>query len=268
MAFGIGIGITVLSALFPARRASKVAPVAAMRETAAEPVSGRPLRAMVGAGFLLLGILVTAFGALGKTVGLVGLGAALLPHRRGHLRPRRRHPSWVALLGRPARALGGISAQLGEQNVLRNPRRTSSTASALMIGVFLVAGISVFAASALASINKVIDNNFKGQFVVESTGNGLPSTLVDTLTHDPRVGTVAGLSYIPVQVGKGGLIVIGTNPKNLPELYDVQVEQGTSPPSATPAWPVSHTTAKNHKWKLGSPVDAHLPRRHHSTTSP
>jgi putative ABC transport system permease protein len=123
-----------------------------------------------------------------------------------------------------------------------------------MIGVFLVAGISVFAASALASINKVIDNNFKGQFVVESTGNGLPSTLVDTLTHDPRLGTVAGLSYIPVQVGKGGLIVIGTNPKNLPELYDVQVEQGDFTTIGLTGLAVSHNTATRHKWKLGTPV--------------
>lgn len=253
VAFGIGIGITVLSALFPARRASKVAPVAAMRETEAEPVSGRPLRALVGAGFLLLGILATTFGALGKTVGLVGLGAALCLIGAVTFGPV------VAtilgrVLGRPARALGGISAQLGEQNVLRNPRRTSSTASALMIGVFLVAGISVFAASALASINKLIDSNFKGQFVVESTGNGLPSTLLNTLSTDPRVGTVAGLSYVPVQVGKSGLIAIGTNPENLPEVYDVQVEEGNFTTIGNTGLAVSRTTAKNHKWSLGSKV--------------
>ncbi len=131
-----------------------------------------------------------------------------------------------------------------------------------MIGVFLVAGISVFAASALASINKLIDSNFKGQFVVESTGNGLPSTLLDTLTHDPRVGTVAGLSYVPVQVGKSGLLAIGTNPKNLPELYDVQVQEGNFTTIGDTGLAVSRTTAKNHNWSLGSKVDPHLPQRH------
>jgi putative ABC transport system permease protein len=253
VAFGIGIGITVLSALFPARKASKVAPVAAMRDTAVEATSGRPVRAIVGAALLALGIVASLLGAYRHTVGLVGLGAALCLIGAVTFGPV--VASFLGrLLGRPARALGGISAQLGEENVLRNPRRTSSTASALMIGVFLVAGISVFAASALASINKVIDNNFKGQFVVESTGNGLPSSLVDKLTHDPRVGTVAGLSYVPVQVGTGGLLAIGTNPKNLPELYNVQVEEGNFTTIGNTGLAVSRRTATNHHWQLGSPV--------------
>ena len=83
------------------------------------------------------------------------------------------------LIGAPVARLKGVTGRLARQNATRNPKRTSATAAALMIGVGLMAFFSIFAASATASVNHTIDSQFHGEFFVNSgqTGQtpGLPA---------------------------------------------------------------------------------------------
>jgi putative ABC transport system permease protein len=254
--FVIGIGVTVLSALLPARKASKVAPVTAMRDSAIEDTSHSLGRTIVGAVFLVIAALSLIGAALSDTAQLVGLGALAGLVGAVVFGP--------ALAGGMARAAGpllgrsGMAGHLGQENVLRNPRRTASTASALMIGATLVCAISVFAASAVASINNLVDTGFHGDVVVTSTGNGIPKKDIARISANPKVGEVAAMEYAPATIGGEGTLVSATDLKALSALVDLQVQQGDVETLGTNEIAVSESKAKSSNWHLGTKVQAHL----------
>jgi putative ABC transport system permease protein len=165
-AFGVGLGVTVVAALLPAIRASRIAPVAAMRDVA---TPDRPLTALTIAGAAVLGI-----GAVLLWLGLTDhLGEATLTGVLGGLlvsfigvallTPLISKPV-VGLLGR---LLSWTAAgQLGRRNSARNPRRTAITAAALMVSIALVTAISVIFASIEASTVDAIDTGLDAQLVI------------------------------------------------------------------------------------------------------
>src|SRR6185369_3371009 len=150
-----GVGVTVGSAWLPARRGSKVAPVAAMRAQDVE--AGRSSRKRTVAGLAITGVGVAALaaGLSGSGVSLVGLGALAVFVGVAVLGPLVARPA-VRVLGAPLR-LRGTTGSLARQNAMRNPKRTAATASALMIGVGLVAFITIFAASTKQSFSDSAD---------------------------------------------------------------------------------------------------------------
>lgn len=247
----IGIGITVLSALLPARRASKVPPITAMQSVAIEDTSRGRIRGFVGAGLLLLAAVVLVAGVSGHEPILVGLGALLGLAGAVVFGPVMA-VALGSLLGRGLTATGGVASQLGQQNVLRNPKRTASTASALMIGATLVCAISVFAASAVASINKLVDDNFAGAVVVQSTGNGIPLQLVHELEQHPELGTVASLSFVPATVDGRGTLLTSTNPASYSKLVNIDVSKGSLSDLGDDSVAVSTAEANKYNYKLGS----------------
>src|SRR5690606_19648579 len=101
------------------------------------------------------------------TLQLVGLGAMLLLVALVVLGPVIARPLSL-LIGWPIARLKGTPGQLAQQNAARSPKRTAATASALMIGVALVGFITVFAASAGASIDAELSRGFKGDFVLQA----------------------------------------------------------------------------------------------------
>ena len=152
----LGTTITVAAAISPARRASRVAPIEALRENAA-PSASIKRRVIVGTVVSLAGIGALAaglFGGVSNAGIVVGLGAALTFVGVAMLSPLVARPI-ASTLGRPFR--GRISGKLGGENANRNPRRTASTAAALMIGLGLVAFVAVFAASLKSSVTAVLD---------------------------------------------------------------------------------------------------------------
>ncbi|WP_285497933.1 ABC transporter permease [Actinomadura sp. NBRC 104425] len=172
--YAVGIVVTVVSAYFPARRAAKVPPVAAMRDDVALPQ--RSLRVRVA-----LGSLLTAAGAaliaLGLTAGggnpaiPVGIGALLVFLGVAMLAPVISVPV-VRVLGAPFARLMGAPGRLARQNALRNPRRTAATAAALMIGLALITAVNVLGSSMRASVDAQIDKQFAADLVVSPTGAG------------------------------------------------------------------------------------------------
>ncbi len=252
--FVVGIGITVASALFPARRAARVAPVTAMRDAAVEDTSHGRLRTVIGAvllvvaGVALIGAVVAKnqwYVAVGAPAGLIG--AVVFG------------PSLAAAIARASRVLtrrSGMAGHLGVENVLRNPRRTAATASALMIGATLVCAISVFAASALASINNLVDTGFHGDAIVTSTGNGIPLDDIGKIAASPDVSRIAAMRYGPVTVDGDGMIVSATDPATLAAMVDMKVSAGSLDDMGTDDIAVSKREAERHGWSVGTALDA------------
>jgi putative ABC transport system permease protein len=193
-----GVGVTVVAAISPARRAGKVPPVAAMREVAVGSTGyGSRQRIVVGCALLVLGGAALGyglFGSPGSPILVVGAGVLLVffgvaALGRTVALPLSRSIGW------PLPRLFGIRGRLARENAMRNPRRTAATASAVMIGVGLVTFISIFAASAKASFGTVIDRAFTGDFVITSpaglASGGLDPRLAASLNELPEVD-VAG----------------------------------------------------------------------------
>ena len=171
----VGTVVTVVSALVPARRATKVLPVEALREStpgAEKPSLKRGLvgLALVAAG--VAGMLSALYGGasmklfgLGLVAGMVGVMVAL---------PLAVRPL-AALIAAPMR-LRGMPGELAKQNAMRNPRRTSSTAAALMIGLTLVVSMGVFASSLKASFGDVISDQTNADLYLRRPAPRLPGS--------------------------------------------------------------------------------------------
>jgi putative ABC transport system permease protein len=179
----VGVLVTVVAALLPALRASRVAPMAALREAA---TPDRPLTALTIAGAVpaLLGITgvgAALFGDLGDTTLPALLGGVLLAFVGvAMLTPAIGRPA-VAVLGRVL--AWSTAGELGRRNAARNPRRTAVTAAALMVGIALVTGVSVLASSLEASLQGVVGQSLAAELIIAGDDLGGPSAA----TYDPAV---------------------------------------------------------------------------------
>ncbi len=190
----VGVAVAVPASLVPAIRASRVRPLAAMRE-GTEDVSG-PSRVRTVVGFLGLvgGIALVVLGATGATFTLVGPGAVLTLVSLVLLGPAVARPA-SALLGTPATALRGATGSLARRNAMRNPRTTAGAATALMVGVAVVTVFTVLGASIKASIGDVVRSDFHGDLVIVNngqSGSGIDPTLVGRLETVPEVRDTTG----------------------------------------------------------------------------
>ncbi|MFI8522471.1 ABC transporter permease [Streptomyces sp. NPDC085481] len=173
----LGIVVTVLAAFVPARRASKVSPMAALRD------AGTPADGKAGTVRGVLGLLLTAAGAGAlwtatqaekAGAGSLWLGLGVVLSLLGFI------VIGPLLSGAVVRALGvvvlrvfGPVGRMAERNALRNPRRTGATGAALMIGLALVACLSVVGSSMVASATEELDRSVGADFIIQST-NGQP----------------------------------------------------------------------------------------------
>jgi putative ABC transport system permease protein len=195
----VGVVVTVASAIFPARRASKVAPVAAMQEQ--EQTTSRSMRprviwgtatTLVGVGLVLLGLL----GHFGNRLAITGIGAAVSFVGVSVLAALAVKPFGTAV-GSPLPRLLGVPGRLAQQNALRKPRRTSATASALMIGVALVTVVATLVSSAKYSIEGTVRREVIAQYEVQPVAAanpmaaGVSSELAKRIRGLPEVATAS-----------------------------------------------------------------------------
>ena len=206
IAFVIGLVVTLIAAVMPAIRATRVPPLAALRDIAIDRSGASRLRLALGVVVLVLGALAlsAAWTQDGDTdaIPTVGLGALLVIIGAIVIGPVVAGPT-IRLLGAPLPRLRGITGRLAGENAARSPKRTSATASALLIGVALVAFITVFAASATESVEAEVARGFSADFVVQSEAGafgppgGFPSSVTEAVEGVDGVATV-------VPVGFGG----------------------------------------------------------------
>jgi len=192
----IGVVVTVLAAYLPARRAGKVPPIEALRDVAIEPSRGARWRSVLGALVALGGGAAMARGLAGAVPAAVGLGGFGVFIGVAMLGPAIARP-FARIVGRPLGRTRGIVGLLARENAARNPRRTARTASALMIGVGLVAMITVFAASARTSAAVAVDDALKGDFIVDTRSGmgGLSPRVAREIEKLPEVAAVTPLRY-------------------------------------------------------------------------
>jgi putative ABC transport system permease protein len=254
----VGILVTVLASLIPVFKAARVPPIAAMREVALERTSAGLKRIIAGAIVTVLGVLSLLSGLFGggsNAGSAVGLGAFVIFIGVTILGPLIARPA-ARLIGWPLPRLLGVTGQLARENAMRNPKRTSATAAALMIGVGLVGFVTIFAASATASVNHVIDHAFKADYIVNTSGFGaaLPPTIETDLAKLPGVKIASGLKVGSVKIGSSVQQVEGVDPAVVDRLFDVGVSQGKLTDLGTDGIAVYKNTAKSHHWVLGSKI--------------
>lgn len=229
----LGFVVTTLAALFPALRASRIPPVAAMREVAHDVSGQSRVRVLAGLLITIVGGLLLARGLFvgGDNALLsVGIGAGLVFLGITVLGPILVGP-FVGVIGWPIARFRGITGRLAQENTERNPKRTSSTAAALMIGVGLVGLIAIAAASVTASINQAIDESFTGDFVVDSGSfgfGGLSPTLADDLNELPEVEVATGVRYGIARIGGFGEALFAADPDTAFDIFDFGVVAGST----------------------------------------
>src|SRR3984957_4634245 len=177
----VGVGVTVVSAISPARRAVRIPPVAAVSDQQSEVEISLRRRFTWGIGITVAGVIALAVGLTAPAIALVGLGAVLIFIGVARLAPAVARPM-ASVIGRPLARVFGMSGRLGRENSMRNPRRTAQTASALMVGLALVSAIAVFGASLSRSATSSVDNAISADLIVTNTnsagGSGGFSTTV------------------------------------------------------------------------------------------
>jgi putative ABC transport system permease protein len=257
--FIVGMGVTIIAAVFPAIRASRIPPIAALQQIGADQSAGSWKRLVAGllvTGLGMVFLLSGLFGGGGNALQFVGFGAFVIFIGIAVLGPTIARPI-SAVLGWPIRRMKGITGLLAEENAKRNPKRTSATAAALMIGVALVALITVFGASANASVGQAIDKSMKADYIIttEGFGNGtLPRTLEPQLRKTPGVTLVSGVQSGFVKVKGSVTNALGVDPKVVDSLFDLEVSQGNLQALQLDGLAVSKNTADDENLKVGQKV--------------
>jgi putative ABC transport system permease protein len=175
----VGMGVTLISALSPALRATRVSPMAALLE-AELPESRRRGRiyALVALALFLGGLALTAAGLFGgaesgAAAGLVGGGAVITLLGVSLFSPRLVRPI-ASVAGWPLERVRGLTGRLARENAVRKPGRTAVTSAALMIGLAVVVFVTVFAAGISDSVGKAIDRNFQGEITLQNVDGFSP----------------------------------------------------------------------------------------------
>ena len=165
VALAVGAGVTVVSAIGPARRAVRITPVAALVDNHEEEPESLRRRVVGGSAAAVGGLVALVVGLNAPAIELVGLGAVGVFIGVGMLAPIVARPMSSAL-GRPLAAMLGTAGRLGRENSMRSPRRTAQTAAALMVGMALVAAIAVLGASLSGSAKSNLDSAVTADYLI------------------------------------------------------------------------------------------------------
>ncbi len=199
----VGILVTVVASLRPALRATRVPPIAAVREGSVLPERGtqrgRTLRSVglsvAGFAALVYGLFAPGLGTSGVLIWM-GLGALMI-FIGVALLSARFVPALAGALGWPAVRWGGAVGRLARENARRNPQRTASTAAALMIGLALVTLVALLAAGIISNFKGAVNALFTGDYVVTAQNNfsPMPTAVADAAAQTPglaAIGSVRG----------------------------------------------------------------------------
>ena len=271
VALAVGMIATLVSGLVPARRATQVEPVEAMREAGtpgAKKVSRRRLIAsfaVIAVG--LLALVVGLFGAEGSAAAsLLGLGVVVMMLGVALLAPVLVRPL-ARFIGAPLERLQGISGRLARENAERQPQRTAVTASALMIGLALVVFTAIFAAGLSGSVDKVVDDQLSRSALIVTHEDGFSPVspeVAKRLEGVPGVEVVSPMRFDQANIKGGGNSqnASGIDPRTITSVFTPEVAKGPADAFGTlrddqtladDAW------AKSHGFKLGDTLQVTTP---------
>jgi putative ABC transport system permease protein len=228
----VGIGITLVAGLAPAIRATRVPPIAAVRE-GAELTRRKRRTPIIGFGLFATSVALVLWGVTGGHIGstdhllavafggLLGLlGVALFASRLVE--------ALAFVVGMPSRRFGGAAGRLASENAKRNPGRTAATAGALMIGLALVSFVSVLAQGVHGSVDNAIRSQFRSDFVVTSQNGWTPFPVGagDALAKVPGVTQATSIRNDRGLVGKRQATVNSIDPKTIGGMYHFEWQHG------------------------------------------
>ena len=252
----VGTVVTLVSAIFPALRAGRVPPLAALRDTALEVVDRRGRRVLIGVIVSALGALGITLTALGQSNNFLGIGILFVFAGVIIIGPAIAKP--VALtLGRPIERWRGITGGMARQNAARNPKRTARTAAPVLIGVALVTAFTAFAASLRSEIRNTIGSSFRGDYAlsVDSQGfGGIPISVTDQIAKLPQVKQATGIGFVSVKFGEDSRFAVVIDPKTTSGLYDFTMVEGREDTLSATGVLVSTTVATNKGLSVGSTI--------------
>ena len=268
IAIGLAVGtlITVAAAVAPARRATKVLPVEALRDT--PPAAERFSRIRLGIGALMVtvgvGILATALfgpadalmipvGVVASILGLTTLAPLFMRGLAGVI-------SWP-LLRR------GVPGELARQNAMRNPKRTASTAMALVIGLTMVATVSVFAASFKASFADALSSSTNADLYVltpSSQSKGYSPEVVDMVRDVEGVETISPTSNGKAEFDVAEAAFTSIDPATAGDALNLGMVQGAVTDLTDDGVVVKEAVANSHGWELGDVIAGSFPGAEHA----
>jgi putative ABC transport system permease protein len=253
----VGLVVTLIAAYLPARHASRISPVAAMRDEVALPETSLRRRVIIGTVLIALGVASMALGFAGSgssALLMIGLGMLSILIGVSLLAP---------MIGRPViRALGFVYVKLfktvgllARENSLRNPRRTAATASALMIGLALVALMSILGQSTNASTDKAINQTLTADFVVSNAVGGSFSPAVgDEIEKLNGIETVARFRQANGKVDGKDAFLGAADPSTLGAGLRLQMAAGGLSGLTPKTILVDKRTAKGRQYQVGDTV--------------
>ncbi len=203
VSYAVGLIVTLVAAYLPARRASRIPPIAAMRDDVALPESSIHRRMLVGGVLTAGGVVAMVIGLRGSggtAASYIGAGAFGILIGVALMSPVLGRPVLLAL-GALYRRMFKTVGVLATENSLRNPRRTAATASALMIGLTLVTTMSVLGSSVNASIDAGVKKQFTTDFLlINQIGLDFSPTIAEDARQLDGVGEVASMQSLPARI--------------------------------------------------------------------
>jgi putative ABC transport system permease protein len=230
----VGVVVTFVSSLIPALRSTRVPPIAALHAFVPAPTRRRrlvylafsTLLAALGLAMVLIGLLGDA--DAGAAAGLMGGGAVVIVIAVSLFSPRL-VPPLAAVAGWPLERLRRLLGRLARENAQRNPSRTAVTAAALMIGLALVAFVTVFSAGLKSSVAQVVDENFAGGLVIQNSDgfSPIPNGTATAARKVPGVDLVATIRSAQAKlVSNGAGARLSAPTRDIEEAVRVEWEEG------------------------------------------
>jgi putative ABC transport system permease protein len=231
----VGTLITVIAGLFPAIRATRVPPIAAVREGAELP-KGRWHRFTPYVALLLIALALVLLGramfaddlatadrllSIAGGVLLLFVGVAMISSKL--VRPI------AAVVGLPAGWIGGAAGGIARRNSIRNPGRTAATAAALMIGVALVAFVATLANGVRTSNRKAIEDQITANFIITSQDGYTPFVAAagDAAAEAPSAETITHVRSEVAEIAGHGGYLTGIDPELITTGYSFDWTEGS-----------------------------------------
>ncbi|MGZ8734215.1 MAG: ABC transporter permease [Acidimicrobiia bacterium] len=261
----VGIGVTVAAALPPAVRASRTAPIAAIADL--QPTGGAPLvrRSILGALVLLVGAGIIAFALLGSltteysvatafTGGFVlFLGLVVL----GPLLARR----MSAIVGRPLPTMLGVTGTLARGNAMRNPRRTSATAAALVVGLGLVSLVAIFADSVKTSVRSSLESSVRADYIIAAPQfAGFSPEAAEQAAEVPGIKALVPLRFGDARIDVDNETITGANANGIDTVFNLEYVEGDSEGLAEGGTILSKQAADFYDARVGDRLIVSFPR--------
>ncbi|WP_327154998.1 ABC transporter permease [Streptomyces tubercidicus] len=262
-ALAVGVGVTVLAAWLPSRRAARIAPVEAMR-TAERPPSATVsrIRGIVGLVMIVLGAgllfsLSDATSATDDNVYTALFGAGILVVGLIVLAPLLAGPV-IRLFGKLT-ARFGVVGDLARENTLRDPRRTAATAAALMISTALVSGLAVINQSSGQALESQAAAGLSADYVISAREmTAIDAAAIQRLADVPGVRTASAVADSVISAGPLVKPISGVDPKTVGDVMKLHFLSGSAKDLGPGRIAVSHSYARDHRVTTGEQIKASI----------